>query len=117
MAATDMRADCFQSNHRKSTGFGSELLLVLRDAERPLSLGDLSQRLGRPYRAVAFTVSAACSSGHVDRLEGGLYSLRPRPALAELFAFVHGCEAMWELNDRLRVFARARRNDRDQGQT
>jgi hypothetical protein len=34
-----------------------------------------------------------------------------------LFAFVHGCEAKWELDDRLRVFARARRNDRDQGQT
>ena len=107
---TDTRTGHFQRDDRHSSGVAAELVSALRMAEKPLSLGELSQRLGRPFQTVAFALTNACRSGDVDRLEGGLYSLRPRPALAQLFAFVSACEAGWELDDRLGFFGLAGRS-------
>jgi len=89
----------------------AELASAFLNAEKPLSLGELSERLGRPFRSVAVALSAACRAGDVDRLEGGLYSLRSRPSLADLFAFVHAREAEWELDDRLRLLDPAHHSD------
>jgi hypothetical protein len=79
------------------TSATSMLLSVLQDAEKPLTLGELSVRLVRPFRAVAGSLAAACDVGSVIRLEGGLYALAPRPALADLLAVVSACEARWNL--------------------
>lgn len=75
----------------------AELISVLNGAEKPLSLGELSLRLGRNFRSIAWVLAAAGNAGTVDRLEGGRYALSVRPALLELYALVHECETRWEL--------------------
>ena len=82
---------------RRATDLMAELISELNRAEQPLDLGDLSLRLGRNFRSIAWVLTAACNTGTVDRLEGGRYELPVRPALIELFAFVRECEARWEL--------------------
>jgi len=67
------------------------LTSVLQVAEKPLSLGELSLRLRVPFRAVAYALASACATGAVDRLDGGLFVLRRRPVLLELFSYVHAC--------------------------
>ena len=69
---------------------------LLQSAENPLTLGELSMRLGRPYRAVAVDLVAGSRAGEIERLEGGQYALRLQPALKELFAVVLACEARWK---------------------
>ncbi len=76
----------------------AELVFVLQSADKPLSLGELTERLGRPFRAIAGALAAGCTAGDVDRLDGGLYVVPLRPALAELFALVNACEAQWKLD-------------------
>ena len=82
-----------------------ELIHQLQNAEKPLTLSELSLRIGRPFPAVFAALVAARSAGAVDRLEGGFYGLRLAPALLELFAAVHACEVEWRLDDRLGLFA------------
>jgi DNA-binding IclR family transcriptional regulator len=106
----ERRTEHNQLNDRHSLGVAAELVSALRTAEEPLSLGELSQLLGRPFRTVAYALANACRAGDVDRLDGGLYSVRPRPALAELFALVRACESEWKLDDRPGLFGLARRS-------
>jgi len=100
--------DLGQPDSRPAAILDASLLSVLNVAEKALTLGELSQRLHRPFRAVAVATVAACSTGAVDRLEGGKYAARMRPALLELFSFVHSCEKEWERDERLRLFASGR---------
>jgi hypothetical protein len=74
----------------------AELTCLLQDAGQPLTLGELSQHLGRNFRAIAWVLAAACRAGTVDRLEGGRYALAISPSLVELFANVRACEKAWE---------------------
>lgn len=85
----------------------AELNLVLRSAESPLTLGELSTRLRRPFRAVAGVLAAGCRVGNVERLAGGRYAFRLQPALAELLAFVLTCEARWAPEHQLGLYGRA----------
>jgi hypothetical protein len=68
---------------------------ALQSAETPLTLGELSMRLGRPFHAVAVDLLAGSRAGDVERIDGGWYALRLQPALTELFALVLACEASW----------------------
>ena len=97
---TDTRAERLQPGRRRAATIAADLQCVLHGAEKPLALGELSLRLGRPHRTVAFALAAACRAGAVERLEGGMYSLGLRPALTELFDLVRACEMKWE-EDRL----------------
>jgi hypothetical protein len=97
-------------DRRQPAALVADLIAVLESAEKPVSLGELSQRLGRPFRAVAVTLAAASRLGGIDCLEGGLYVRRLPPALSDLFAFVRECEVAWETDDRRRIFARVARN-------
>jgi hypothetical protein len=74
----------------------AELTSLLQNADKPLTLGELSQLLGRNFRAIAWALAAACRAGTVDRLEAGRYALVISPSLAELFAHVRACETAWE---------------------
>jgi hypothetical protein len=76
--------------------FAAELTSLLQNAETPMTLGEVSQHLGRNFRAVAWVLAAACRAGRVDRLEDGRYALAISPSLVELFACVRACEAAWE---------------------
>jgi hypothetical protein len=91
-------------NRRRQMPPAAELTSVLNRVEKPLTLGELSQQLGRPFRAVAWALSAACKAGSVDRLEGGLYRLGRSPALSELLDIVQACEAEWMVDDQLAQF-------------
>jgi hypothetical protein len=88
-----------------------ELVNVLREAAAPLSLGEVSERLGLPFRPVAYLLTAAISQGSVDRLEGGRYALSQggqerMVCLGELLEFVLACEADWRLDDKLAALDR-----------
>jgi hypothetical protein len=87
------------------------LLYVLQYAEKPLTLGELSLRMQRPYRAVAVALAAACHAGTVIRLEGGLYTISLGPPLAELLACVNACEVQWKRDVHFGVIPRARAGD------
>jgi hypothetical protein len=82
------------------------LVRLLEEADAPLSLGEISSRLGLHFRFVAYLLAQASSAGMVHKLPGGTYAsiAGPRPApcqLEELMQFVLACEAEWRFDDRL----------------
>ena len=91
----------------------NRLILALRDASRPRTLGQRVTHLEMHPRTVLYALGAAQSRGLVLKVEGGYALAADAPArqavgaqlagdLARLFEVVAACELEWALDLRLR---------------
>jgi hypothetical protein len=81
----------------------AEVAAELVNAARPLTLGELSSRLGQHFRSLAYVLAADCREGTIERLEGGRYCLLRAPGMEDILQFVLVCELRWRLDDRLEL--------------